>query len=87
MAKRTEKEIASEITALKPLKPVPGPFQQKTQRSIELAIEELEFGVDDTADEWNDLSDEQQDIVNTARNWKDGFSTDKPSEGWGLLVK
>ncbi len=82
---RTEKEIEQEVKALKALKPV-GTFKDKTARSIELAIEELEHGYDDTAEEWNELTDEQRDIVNCTRRWKEGDSDENTSEGWGALV-
>ena len=82
---RTEKEIKTEILALKALKPV-GKFANKTANSINLAIEELEFGVDDTAIEFLEMSDSERDIVNTTRLWKEG-GKDRPSKGWGKLVK
>jgi hypothetical protein len=82
---RTNKEIKTEIAALKALKPI-GPFKAKTAQSIELAIDELEFGYDDTADEWNELTDEQQNIINSTRRWKEGGSDEKTSEGCGSLV-
>ena len=82
---RTKQEIETEIAALKALTPV-GKFKENTERKIELAIEELEYGYDDTAEEWNELNDSEQDIVNTTRLWKEGDSDDKPSEGWGALV-
>jgi len=80
---RTKKEIESEIAALKALKPTG--FKRKTQATIDTAIEELSEGIDQTAEEWNDLSDEQRDIVNTAIAWRNGEET-KPSEGWEGLV-
>lgn len=82
---RTTEEIKKEIAALRRLKPV-GQWQAKTAASIALAIEELETGVDQTADEWDELTDSQRDIVNTAKSWKDGDSDDRPAEGWGKLV-
>ena len=82
---RTKQEIETEIAALKALKPI-GNFKENTARKIELAVEELEYGYDDTAEEWNELNDSEQDIVNTTRLWKEGDSDDKPSEGWGALV-
>ena len=81
---RTKREIETEIKALKALKPI-GDFKQKTAATIETAIEELEYGVDQTAEEWNELSDEQRDIVNVADAWRNGEET-KPSEGWYDLV-
>lgn len=83
---RTKKEIETEIATLKALKPV-GKFKAKTERSIKLAIEELEHGFDDTAGEWYELTDEQRDIIFAARNWKRGDNEEKISEGWGELVE
>lgn len=82
---RTQQEINKEVKALKALKPV-GPFKAKTTRSIELAIEELEHGYDDTAEEWNELTDEQRDIINCTRRWKESDADEKTSEGWDALV-
>ena len=84
---KTHKEIKSEIEALKSLKPV-GRFAEKTQESINLQIEELEYGIDQTADEWNDLTEEQQYIVNNVLDWKDGYDNGyPPSKGWRGLVE
>lgn len=83
---RTATEIATEIAALKALKPM-GAWAIKTMQSIQVAIEELEFGVDDTAEEWHALTDTQRDMVLTTRAWKQGHSNDRPSEGWGDLVE
>lgn len=85
MSKPTKDQIAAEIAALKALKPV-GLFARKTAAAIELIIEELEHGIDQTSDEWHELTDEQQDHVLQAMAWKDGHNTDRPSEGWGGLV-
>jgi hypothetical protein len=82
---RTQKEIECEISALKALKPIR--HIESTKSKIALAIEELESGVDDTADEWSELSDSEQDIVNLARAWKAGDSSDRPSEGWDGFVE
>lgn len=81
---RTTREIAAEIQALKALKPT-GRFKRKTAATIAAAIEELEHGVDQTAEEWSELSDEQRDIVNVAAAWRSGEET-KPSVGWDDLV-
>lgn len=82
---RTKPEIDTEIKALKALKPV-GTFKEHTARKIELAIEELEHGYDDTSGEWSELDDSEQDVINVARRWKEGDSSDKVSTGWGALV-
>lgn len=82
---RTKEEIAEEIAALKSLKPV-GYFKDKTKRKIALAIEELQHGVDQTADEFDELGEEFQDIVQQTLQWKEGDTDEKVSEGWGGLV-
>lgn len=82
---RTNKEIESEIRALKKLNPI-GPFKMKTARSIELAIEELEHGYDDTSGEYSELDDSHQDIIQSARRWKEGDTDERISEGWGGLA-
>lgn len=78
-------EIAGEIAALRALTPI-GCHAHRTSTSIALAIEELEYGVDDTAGEWAEMTDSQRDIVMSARAWKNGWSKDRPSTGWGRLV-
>jgi len=83
---RTPQEIEAEIAALKALKPV-GPFKDKTAGIIAAAIEELLNGVDDTADEFEEMPENEQEMVWHARDWKDGVSSSKPSEDWGQLVK
>jgi len=83
---RTPQEIATEIAALKALKPV-GPFKDKTAGGIAAALEELVNGVDDTADEFEEMEENEQKFVWAARDWKDGDSSEKPSEGWGQLVE
>lgn len=75
---RTQNEIQKEITTLKALKPV-GAFKEKTASSIKLILEELEHGFDDTADEWNELTDGQRDTIMVTRAWKEGDSNDAPS--------
>jgi hypothetical protein len=82
---RSKNDIEVEIKLLKLLKPC-GAFKHRTKIMIDLAIEELETGVDDTAEEWYELSDGEQDVVNTTRLWKQGDSNDRPSEGWSNLV-
>lgn len=82
---RTKNEIKKEIAALKALKPV-GLWKGRTEKSIELAILELEHGYDDTAEEYNELTDTERDIIQTARAWKESLSDDRPSQGWGSLV-
>lgn len=86
MPKRTKEEIAAEVAALKALKPF-GLFARKTAAAIQVQIEAVEEGIDDTADEFNDLTDEQQDAARECENWRNGDTDEKPSESWGGLVK
>lgn len=86
MKNRTRSEITAEIEALKRLKPC-GVHKHTTQAKIDIAIEELTFGWDQTAEEWNELSDGERDAVNVALSWKEGHSHSRPSKGWGSLVE
>lgn len=83
---RTPEEIKTEIAALKALKPV-GRWADRTQETIKLLVEELEEGVDDTSEEFEGLTEGQQEAVKMAREWKEEKYDDKPSEGWGDLVR
>ena len=83
---RTKTEIDQEIFNLRQLKPV-GMHQDRTAAKIKMMIEELEFGVDDTADEWEEMTDGERDSVLQTRMWKEGDTETKPSEGWGNLVR
>lgn len=83
---RTREQIDAEIANLRKLKPI-GAFKQQTQAKIDLMIEELEHGYDQTSGEWNELCDAEQCAVVDAKNWKEGFSEDRPSQDWGALVK
>jgi hypothetical protein len=85
MKKPTREQIDKEIKALKALKPV-GAHAGATRNKILYAIQELEFGVDQTAEEWLDLTDSEQETVESAKAWKEGHTKDRPSEGWGALV-
>lgn len=82
---RSRQEIESEIEALKALKPI-GRFAYKTGESIALQIEELEYGVDKTAGEWEELAEEMQSVVNDTTEWKEGRSKNPPSKEWYGLV-
>lgn len=82
---RTPSEIANEIAALRALKPA-GPFSLRTQRSISAAIDELAFGLDQTADEWFELTQSERAAASEALAWKRGDTEDKPSTGWGPLA-
>lgn len=83
---RTKEEIEQEIFNLRQLKPV-GPHQVQTQLKIEFMVEELEFGLDETADEFDEMTEGEWDSVRQARAWKEGETEDKPSTGWGSLVR
>lgn len=83
--KRTKEEIAAEVAALKNLKPV-GAFARKTQATIDATIEALEDGIDETAEEWNELSDDAQSSALDAMRWRDGDTDEKPSESFTGLV-
>lgn len=83
---RTKQQIGAEIKALRALVPT-GKWRLKTERSIELAIEELKHGFDDTSPEFRELDSSHQDIIWVARNWKLGENDERPSRGWGDLVE
>lgn len=80
----TKEQIAAEIAALEKLKPV-GKFAQKTAASIAIAIEELKYGVDRSAPEWEEMSDDQRDMAEQAYAWKAGMNKSRPSADWGAL--
>ncbi len=84
--KKSKAEIEAEVTALRSLVPI-GPHARRTKVKIEVAIEELTVGVDRTADEWSEMTDDEQDAVNEAWRWKEGECSNRPSEGWGNLVQ
>lgn len=83
---RTKTEIDNEIAALKALKPL-GLWKHKTQAALNAAIEELEFRVDQTAEEFHALSATEQNAIREANDWKNGFTDKRPSQGWEGLVK
>lgn len=83
---RTQKEIQHEIVALLGLKPS-GPAKHRIASKIKLAVEELSFGFDMTSGEFSELSEDEQSIISTARNWKDGFSSNRPSQAWGAIIE
>ncbi len=86
MKKRTKEEVAAEIAALEKLKPV-GPFARKTAETISIQIDALKCGVDDTAEEWDELTDEQQMAARDAENWANGDEIPAPSKDWGALCE
>lgn len=87
MPKPTPEQIAAEVCALRALKPC-GPWARKTAESIALQIDTLEGNVDHTADEFVcELTETQQQQVLDVCAWMDGDVSERPSEGWGLLVE
>lgn len=82
---RTEQEIELEIKALEACKayiPRTNAFGDNNHRKLDLQIEELRDGIDDTADEWNDYSEGEQRAIMEARYWKEGDEDESPSSGW-----
>lgn len=84
---RTPKQISQEIRRLRNLKPTPGRFEKSTQERINLAIEELTCGIDQTAAEFSEMDDSSQDIIRQTFDWKNGYTKHRPSYGWGQLVQ
>ncbi len=84
--KPTPEEVAIEIKTLEALTPSPGPYQQKQRDYIELEIQTLKGQIDETAEEFREMGDEEQDVYANARAWLDGQSRQKPSESWAGLV-
>lgn len=85
MKSRTEAEIQAEITALRKCKayaPRMSAFNDNNHTNIDLQIEELHCGIDDTADEWEAFTESQQSAILEARDWRNGDSDESPSSGW-----
>lgn len=85
MPERTQKQIEAEIKALEACKtyiPRTTAFGDNNHRNLDLQIEELRDGIDDTADEWNDYSEGEQSAIMEARYWKEGDEDESPSSGW-----
>ena len=85
MPERTQKQIEAEIKALEACKkyiPRRTAFGDDNHHKLDLAIEELRDGIDDTTDEWNDYSDDEQSAIMEARYWKEGDEDESPSSGW-----
>jgi hypothetical protein len=84
---RTPEEIQTEIAALKALRPV-GRYAYATARKIRACIHELEEGIDMTAPEFTDETDEDiKSVIMDAHSWKTGQMELRPSGGWGKLVE
>jgi hypothetical protein len=81
MARKSKQEIETEIKKLKALKPV-GSYRSKIAGEINSAVEELELGVDQTAEEWNEMTWEERDTVQQTIDWKNGDNPQALSEGF-----
>ena len=82
---KTQKEIDAEIKALEACKtyiPKMTAFGDNNHRNLDLQIEELRDGIDDTAEEWDDFSQGEQSAILEARDWKAGQMDETPSSGW-----
>ena len=82
---RTKKEIAAEIKALEACKgyiPPQTSFGDDNFKILDLQIEYLRFGIDTTADEWNDYSADEQSNILDAQAWQEGQADESPSSGW-----
>lgn len=85
MPKRTQEEIEAEIKALEACKayiPRETAFGDDNHRNVDLQIEELRDGIDDTCAEWDDFSESEQSSIMEARYWKEGDEDESPSSGW-----
>lgn len=85
MPERSTTEIEAEIKALEACKtyiPRNTAFGDNNHRNLDLQIEELRDGIDDTADEWDDYSECEQSAIMEARYWKEGDEDKSPSSGW-----
>lgn len=83
--KRTPEEITAEIAALKECKtyaPHYTIWHEDNHKAIDDAIEELEHGIDHTADEFHEMSLSSRCMVDMARDWKNGDADSKPSAEW-----
>jgi hypothetical protein len=85
MNKPTKEQVDAEIRALEACKsyvPKLTRFNENNHEQLNLQVEELRDGIDDTADEWNDLSERDQEAIMQARDWKNGDEKESPSSGW-----
>lgn len=90
MPKPTAEQIEQEIkdlAACKEWAPKRNYFGDDNHRNIDLQIEELRDGIDDTAAEFDEMSESQQSAIMEAKNWKEGESEEKPSAGWDDFKK
>lgn len=81
MSKPTPEEITAEIAALEALTPE-GPHCLALLESIEIHVGVLKGEIDNTAEEFNEMTQEQQDAASEAFMWKDGDSPHRPSAAY-----
>lgn len=85
MKTRTQDEITAEIKALEACKayaPKYNAFGDNHHRNLDLQIEELRDGIDETSDEFGDYAESQQSAIMEAKYWKECDSDESPSSGW-----
>ncbi len=81
MTKPTPEEIAAEIAALEALEPK-GPHASALRDSIEIHVGVLKGEIDNTAEEFNEMTQQQQDAASEAFMWRDGDSIHRPSASY-----
>lgn len=82
---QSKQNIEQEIAALEACKsyiPKETAFGDNNHRNIDLQVEELRFGIDNTAGEWDEFSDSEQSAILEARDWKNGDVDEPPSSVW-----
>jgi len=85
---KTQKEIDAEIKALEACKayvPHHTVFGDDNHAKLDLQIEYLRGDLDTTAEEFNELSDDEQSAVTEAQEWESGDGG-SPSSGWDALA-
>jgi hypothetical protein len=89
---KTEDEIKAEVKLLRAIKPKvrrTTAFGDDNHAAIEAQIRALEEGMDEDeiCDKWDgDGEDRQRDDALYSCNWKNGYETESPSDGWKSLV-
>lgn len=87
---KTSEEIQAEIKALNEClnyAPSHSLFGEDNHAKINLQIEELKTGIDDTSEEWDDYTLDEQDAIMEAREWSEGNIEESPSKGWEVFKK
>ena len=74
-------KLFAEIDRLKKLLAAEPPYSPRAE-AISWQIEELETGVDTTAEEWSEAAATTREAVLEAQVWKLGFTSKRPSAGW-----